>query len=303
MSKFLDFLGDALGGAVPVVGGLLQGLFQRQSDRLSVQDSLRANMELAKFQYSKDLEMWNRANEYNLPANQMERFKAAGLNPNLIYGQGNLAVGQLPKFNAPSAQYNYKPIVDIPSLLSQFQDFQVKQAQIDNLKSQNKVIEQTAVQKDFANQFFTESWMDRLHGITNKRHLLYEQYAGANLKNELLLKQINELFPYQLEFAKGKTAYQQSQINKMMFDTEKVKADTEFTKLKTEWYLTQMFGKMAADAIKLIPGIGRFSTGGSVRKGKAFDVDYRTIGRPGSRYRANLETMNEIGRQIYRSRK
>lgn len=37
------------------------------------------------------LKDWNLQNEYNSPAAQMERFKAAGLNPNLIYGQTNEA--------------------------------------------------------------------------------------------------------------------------------------------------------------------------------------------------------------------
>lgn len=32
---------------------------------------------------------WNMQNEYNNPANQMQRYKAAGLNPHLIYGQSN----------------------------------------------------------------------------------------------------------------------------------------------------------------------------------------------------------------------
>jgi hypothetical protein len=34
---------------------------------------------------------WNRLNTYNTPAEQMQRFKAAGLNPNLIYNQRNEA--------------------------------------------------------------------------------------------------------------------------------------------------------------------------------------------------------------------
>lgn len=34
-------------------------------------------------------DMWNKANAYNTPMKQMERFKQAGLNPHLIYGQGN----------------------------------------------------------------------------------------------------------------------------------------------------------------------------------------------------------------------
>lgn len=34
------------------------------------------------------LDMWNRTNDYNSPIKQMERLKAAGLNPNLVYGNG-----------------------------------------------------------------------------------------------------------------------------------------------------------------------------------------------------------------------
>lgn len=36
-----------------------------------------------------NLAMWNMQNEYNSPVNQMARYAAAGLNPNLIYGQGS----------------------------------------------------------------------------------------------------------------------------------------------------------------------------------------------------------------------
>lgn len=36
-----------------------------------------------------NMEMWEKQNEYNTPANQMKRYFDAGLNPNLIYSQGN----------------------------------------------------------------------------------------------------------------------------------------------------------------------------------------------------------------------
>lgn len=51
----------------------------------------RANMELAKYQNEANLHLWNLQNAYNTPSAQMERLKAAGLNPNLIYGSGSSA--------------------------------------------------------------------------------------------------------------------------------------------------------------------------------------------------------------------
>lgn len=63
----------------------------------------KANMKLAKYQYEKNLEMWNRENEYNTPANQRKRLEAAGLNPALMYGNGSVAntAGSAPQYDAP----------------------------------------------------------------------------------------------------------------------------------------------------------------------------------------------------------
>lgn len=46
------------------------------------------------------LEMWNLMNEYNTPSAQMTRFKEAGLNPMLIYGQGTPGNASLPSVPA-----------------------------------------------------------------------------------------------------------------------------------------------------------------------------------------------------------
>lgn len=47
-------------------------------------------------QYQQALDQWNRQNEYNSPAAQMQRFIEAGLNPDLIYGQmGNGSPAQM----------------------------------------------------------------------------------------------------------------------------------------------------------------------------------------------------------------
>lgn len=65
----------------------------------------KANMKLAEYQYSKALEMWNRQNEYNLPKNQMSRLTDAGLNPNLVYGNGTvqgLTSAPAPQYHAPT---------------------------------------------------------------------------------------------------------------------------------------------------------------------------------------------------------
>lgn len=100
--------------------------------------TIAAQKELAEYSYSKDLEMWERANAYNSPEAQMARLKEAGLNPNLVYGSGQVAgntAGQLPRYQAPNVQYNYKAPMDLGRLLGLYQDVQMKGAQIANIQA------------------------------------------------------------------------------------------------------------------------------------------------------------------------
>lgn len=57
---------------------------QREENRLNRQ----YNLMLARQQNQWNLEQWERENFYNSPISQMARLRAAGLNPDLMYGQG-----------------------------------------------------------------------------------------------------------------------------------------------------------------------------------------------------------------------
>lgn len=89
-------IGALIGGAFDLWGNLNQQQTemtladeQRQhevSERWRVDDLNKYNWHRANAYNEK---RWNIQNEYNSPKAQMARFKAAGLNPHLIYGQGN----------------------------------------------------------------------------------------------------------------------------------------------------------------------------------------------------------------------
>lgn len=89
------------GGLISGIGSLLGGILG-----IGAQSSANsANMELAKYAFDRNYQMWQEENAYNSPAQQMERLRAAGLNPNLVYGSGSVAgntSGSTPKFNAPT---------------------------------------------------------------------------------------------------------------------------------------------------------------------------------------------------------
>jgi len=125
----------------PISSGLnfIQGHYERKLSRENTDKTIQANKEQAEYAYNKDLEMWNRGNEYNTPQAQMQRLKKAGLNPNMIYGSGKSTgntSSQLPKYQNVRQDYNYKFGHNLPAMISQYQDVDMKNAQIDNVKKQ-----------------------------------------------------------------------------------------------------------------------------------------------------------------------
>ncbi|AXH77554.1 MAG: DNA pilot protein [Microviridae sp.] len=122
----------ALAAGISAVTGIGSGLIDAAYAKRNTDLQNKANIKLAEYQYSKDLEMWNKGNAYNAPIEQMKRLKEAGLNPNLVYGNGagQSQAAALPKYQAPTQSYNYKPPVDPLAMLGAFQDFQLRNAQI-----------------------------------------------------------------------------------------------------------------------------------------------------------------------------
>lgn len=83
-------------GAISAGAGVLGSLISAGSNARANETNLQiareynaAQKELAEFQANYNERMWHQQNEYNTPSAQMERFRAAGLNPNLVYSQGN----------------------------------------------------------------------------------------------------------------------------------------------------------------------------------------------------------------------
>lgn len=107
------------------------------------QSQLSYSREMYDKQRADALADWNRQNQYNSPKEQMMRFKEAGLNPNLIYGQQT----QSPVVRTSSVEgYSPRaPQVDLGNAaamglqgLSTYQDTRLKDVQTDLVKEQIK---------------------------------------------------------------------------------------------------------------------------------------------------------------------
>jgi len=151
-----------LSAGIGTSGGLLRGAWDTIWQNKNIDKTLNMNKELADYAYSKDLESWNRANEYNHPASQMARLSSAGLNPNMVYGKGATATSTatLPKYNAPTADYTKNRLPDLQGILGGFTDIALKSAQIDNVKANTDLNRQRGV---------TEGWNSLMRELTNSK--------------------------------------------------------------------------------------------------------------------------------------
>lgn len=143
----------------------------------------------AEAQNEAQIRFWNMQNEYNKPVNQMKRFEEAGLNPNLIYTQGNAgnagAVGsaRAGESGANSLAKVASTVQAIYSMKGMKADIANKLAQNENIKGQNSLLDtQTSYTAEQArrlsleNDFFEKygqlpttegSWVRDLKSIFN----------------------------------------------------------------------------------------------------------------------------------------
>lgn len=124
--------------------------FNASRQERGAQRQNRSNERLAREQRTWNERMWERQNVYNDPQAQMQRFTNAGLNPNLIYGQGVSgaagnagAVQGYNKAEAENVSRGYSGFADIAQIANTSQQTSNLKAQEDNVKADtvNKAIE------------------------------------------------------------------------------------------------------------------------------------------------------------------
>lgn len=131
-------------GAVPVVGGILNGVSQIFTNARN----RRFQKEMYGIQRKDSLADWNMQNEYNSPAAQMARLKAAGLNPNLVYGSGAVATTtQMPRASSSQSGNAQAPQLETSGVIQSLMyglKSEMQAQQIENLKTQNLVLQSQA---------------------------------------------------------------------------------------------------------------------------------------------------------------
>ncbi len=136
----LGFLG-ALAG--PVISGVSNAISGNQNLK-AVRETNAANFKLAQWQNEQNINMWNMNNAYNAPSAQMQRLKDAGLNPNLVYGNGSVGnSSSAPTAATAPTMQAYQMPQNMFGDLSSAMDSVLKAAQIKKTEQETENLNQT----------------------------------------------------------------------------------------------------------------------------------------------------------------
>lgn len=135
----------------------------------------QANERMQHQQNAWNLEQWNRNNEYNSPAAQLQRMKAAGLNPDLMYGQN--ASGAAGNSASPATGTNLipkQPFFLDPTMTAQIRALNAK-AYSDEMNGngqdiQNEIASKTGLQQALKNLGLTDAEIQKTLGEADELH-------------------------------------------------------------------------------------------------------------------------------------
>lgn len=227
-----------IGALINLTGGLIQS----NQNEMMAEHQNQWNKDAATIANQRDIENWNRQNEYNSPSAQRARLEAAGINPSILGGSGGSSG------NATSPPPSKVPgivgvpgalnAVNIPGILDQYQDFKLRQAQIDNVEAQTDNVR---------NRTITESLTQGLKRIMGDREQIklgVEDKYSMEMGYYNLQKSQREARNLGMRWS---LMEEQSQINQLRMDQikqglsesdvrmEKMKAETMFKQNENQW--------------------------------------------------------------------
>lgn len=223
-----------IGGAASLLGGIMQGVSNRRAEKRANQ----WNTYMSNLQYSRDKEMWDKANEYNSPSEQMRRLQQAGINPNVVYGGGNTtgnATATLPKYQAPGIVQNELPIKDsVLNMLGQYQDMSLRQAQTDNVKTDTRVKELNEARLAAERPYNELNASERAGMLRYNTGAAFNRWLESDLQKQATWEQRadGKYYPRNLP---GKVASVNAQYQRNVQELEKTNTDISLLKARMEY--------------------------------------------------------------------
>lgn len=192
-------LAGGLGSGVISTGlNAIGSIFSNKSQKKENQRNRDFTEYMYDKQYDNNIKLWNMQNEYNLPKNQIERMKQAGLNPDLMYSgsgispspnlqaavAGSPSTGSLPGYGGAAEAFNQARLVDSQVRLTE--------AQAKNLDEDSRLKASQRNGIDLDNKFKPELWYETIDKLRadNKLSTREADYLGYKMQEsqELIKK-------------------------------------------------------------------------------------------------------------------
>lgn len=141
-----SLLGQLVSGVVGLGGDYAQSILNVKNQKELAKYNAEQQSKLNQQAFDQNVKMWNMQNAYNTPLQQMKRLQQANLNPNLVYGGGNVSgntAGSAPEYQAARFDTgSYHPV-----------DTRMERAQLAlAMASQFQQVENQKIQNDLARQ-------------------------------------------------------------------------------------------------------------------------------------------------------
>jgi len=144
-----------IAGIIAAAGSIISGIVKSKSDSNANQQAQQFNAEAYGRQRADALADWTKQTEYDSPTSQMARLRSAGLNP--ILAAGNITSSSPTVRSSDYQSYTPRSVNPLSGLegafnagsdtLVSYYDTRIKEAQYDNLKTQNTVMLQDQMLK------------------------------------------------------------------------------------------------------------------------------------------------------------
>lgn len=166
-------------GAGDLISGFLGSSAQESANQ--------TNIQLQREQQAWQESMWNKQNEYNSPVAQIKRMKEAGLNPALMYSQGDTgnagSVGSVPSAHVQPVTGMAQGIGNLGDTIfnAMIQNEQVKQ-----MRAQTKLMEAKSIKEENSTMTAAQYWnlfQAKTRQATEGANYLNSRTAGQDIYN------------------------------------------------------------------------------------------------------------------------
>lgn len=214
-----------------LVGGIFGMASQNATNKANIQ-MMREQNEFNRQEAEKardfQVDMWNKSNDYNTPAQQMQRLTEAGLNPNLVYGNGtsDMTAAAVPSTNmarASSTPTLQNPSVAAMNIAQALASIKVQNQQAENMEQQNKNLAEDTRSKRINNDILENTQTEREDLVrlekrikTYDRNIVMNKAYQESLHSEEREKELQKLdidLTYYADNAKTNNEMAHTQLN------------------------------------------------------------------------------------------